>query len=272
MNIRKLTLNDAAPGLALTQAVGWQPGLAQWRRVLEWGAGCAFGIEDGGQLVATTLGIRYSTALAWVAMVITHPDHQRRGYARRLMEAVMDQLSDVACVMLDATDVGLPLYEKLGFRAIGKIEIWTGAGLRGEQVPDLRPLTSDDLPHIIGLDAASFGVSRPHVIERLLVDSQGWRTDDGFVLVQMAADDWTHVGPWAARSSASAARLLAAALHTLAGRPFRLEIKEHAEPAHALVRRYGLRYDRCGTRMVYGAASPPTPEIVSYGLLSLATG
>jgi ribosomal protein S18 acetylase RimI-like enzyme len=55
----------------------------------------------------------------YVLNVWTHPEHRRKGIARRLMEIVMAeaQKRSIRVLALHASDEGKELYERLGFRA-----------------------------------------------------------------------------------------------------------------------------------------------------------
>jgi len=132
MSIRILTTDDVPQALALSQAVGWNQTAADWALAIEMNPEGCFAMEEDGQVVATTTTIRYGTELAWVGMVLTHPDYRCRGFARALMERALDHLADVETIKLDATKMGTPLYRKLGFVEECAIERWIGWGIAGK--------------------------------------------------------------------------------------------------------------------------------------------
>lgn len=75
--------------------------------------------------------------------------------------------------ILNATDAGAPLYEKLDFRTTGIIQQHQGAGFRVPDAPlpsggHIRPATMADLPAMTALDSAATGLERPHVLTALL--------------------------------------------------------------------------------------------------------
>ncbi len=107
--IRILEPSDVPQAHALSQAVGWNQTPADWRLVIEMNPSGCFAVECGGTVVATTTTIRYGTDLAWIGMVLTHPEFRGRGYARALMERGLDHLDDVQTVKLDATEMGAPI-------------------------------------------------------------------------------------------------------------------------------------------------------------------
>src|SRR4051794_1110673 len=111
--LRQITPDDIERGVALTQSIGWGHDTDTWQQLIRWCGEGSLGIFAGDQLVASTFALEYSPALAWIGVVVTHPAYQKRGLARRLMTAAIEMLKahGVNCIMLDATDLGRPLYE-----------------------------------------------------------------------------------------------------------------------------------------------------------------
>ena len=86
--------------------------------------------EDGdgrqlGSAVATVNG-----PVAWIGTIWVVPDRRREGIGERLTEAVLDVAGDAGCrtSVLVATDVGRPLYEKLGFEVQTSIVVVEAPG------------------------------------------------------------------------------------------------------------------------------------------------
>jgi GNAT superfamily N-acetyltransferase len=50
-------------------------------------------------------------------MIIVHPDHRGRGYGKAITQALLDRIDRTRyrTVYLDATDMGFPVYQSLGF-------------------------------------------------------------------------------------------------------------------------------------------------------------
>jgi GNAT superfamily N-acetyltransferase len=288
-HLRRLLLSDAPQAHALSKALGWGLGLADWERMIVWGGRGCFCIVKGDDLVAITLAIGYGRDRAWIGGVLTHPDHQRQGLATRVMTAALDYLKaqGVQRVLLDATPEGRPLYEKFGFHALYNVERWTGraSSYLGSRA---RPLTRDDLPAVIALDATIFGAARGRIIRRLVADSPrlAWVDEEdaqitGFLLAREPVDGLARIGPWMATSPWSAEKLLRTALSTLIGSSVRLDIPDRNTRATAFAHAADLRYDRHCTRMLLdytrrkaAADSDPTGARIHqhYGVASLATG
>ena len=82
--------------------------------------GVYLGIFDGDQLVAMAGERTEAAALREVSGVCTHPDHQGRGYARALMQAVIRlQLARQQTPFLHVMESNVNarrMYERMGFR------------------------------------------------------------------------------------------------------------------------------------------------------------
>ncbi len=281
--LRRLRLADAAQGHALSLAVGWSLTLESWQRMITWGGQGAFGIFVGETLVASTIATLYGKDRAWIGAVITHPAHQRKGYARRVMGTALDYVraAGVGHVLLDATEQGRPLYEDFGFQPIYNVEVWTGraSSYLGSRA---RPLRRADLDAVVALDAGVFGVARGRIIRRLAADYPhlAWVDEEqgqinGFLLAQndRQAGTLVHLGPWVALSPWSAEKLLRTALSVLIGQPVRVDIPDRNTRASVFAHNLDLRYHHHCVRMHLGRGGPPEEQIHQhYGVAALATG
>jgi GNAT superfamily N-acetyltransferase len=148
---RLLTEADVPAALELSTAAGWNQTAEDWRRIIALEPEACFGIDAEGRLVATATLMCYGTDLAWVGMVLTHQDYQRRGYARELVVAALAVAGarGVRSVKLDATDQGRPLYASLGFEDEQPVERWH------RDPRDFRP---------VPLDRVAFGADRSRLL------------------------------------------------------------------------------------------------------------
>ena len=69
-----------------------------------------------GNTVGIGCGIQQDT-IGWVAHIIVHPDHRKKGVGEAITRTVMDQLRARGCKTLNliATQMGEPIYTKIGF-------------------------------------------------------------------------------------------------------------------------------------------------------------
>lgn len=92
---------------------------------------------------------RYGSGVASVGMMLVAARYGRQGLGRRLMGHLLDQAGD-ATVFLTATSYGRPLYDKLGFRSVGRSATFLGRFQFREppagSADRTRPARDDDLP------------------------------------------------------------------------------------------------------------------------------
>jgi len=121
----QLTTSHVADAFTLSSLAGWNQTLEDWQMLLRLSDAC-YGIELDGQLVATATLVCYGQTLAWLGMVLTHPDFRRRGFARTLVDHALRHAKslEIETVGLDATPDGQPLYETFGFHPIERVERW----------------------------------------------------------------------------------------------------------------------------------------------------
>jgi GNAT superfamily N-acetyltransferase len=205
--IRFLTVDDVPAAMALSTAAGWNQTAEDWRRIIALEPEACFGVESNGQIVATTTLLCYNTELAWVGMVLTHAEHQRRGLARRLVSAALDTARQrgIRSVKLDATDQGRPLYASLGFIDEQEIERWRRAPHPNE--PSVATLAAGPIP--MALDAAAFGADRSRFLRAL--PAPALRAESGYVMTRPGSRA-RYVGPCVTDIPHTAPSLVAAAL------------------------------------------------------------
>lgn len=112
--------------LGLSTGAGWNQTAADWLALMANSPDGCIGIQCDGRIVATATLVTYERRLAWIGMVLTHPDYCRRGFARMLVSRAIEMAHEreVRTIKLDATDQGRPLYESLGFRDEQPVERW----------------------------------------------------------------------------------------------------------------------------------------------------
>lgn len=279
--LRKMTAGDIPGAVALIQAVGWANSAADIERLLHWspeGCFCCEELDRG--IVGTVTTTAYGTDLAWIGMMIVAPDRQHQGIGGQLMRAALDHLitNEVARIMLDASEAGRPLYERMGFRKVCKIERWEGRASTylGQRARRMRP---DELDAVIAMDATMFGVAREHILRRFYEEfpKLAWIDEtqgriEGFLLGHRLPNS-LHLGPWMSWSSASAERLLRTAFEQLQGEHITMNISDQNGRGLLIARNHNLKRIRHCTRMIYGDAQPLTGEpLAELAVATLATG
>lgn len=233
--LRTLTLADVPHALALSTAVGWNQSTADWQLAIKMNPGGCFAMECDGIVVATTTTIRYGHELAWVGMVLTHPEYRGRGFARSLMERALEHLSDVSTIKLDATEMGAPLYRQIGFVDECPIERW----IRQAQVT--APVAVDEYRPSFALDKEAFGADRGALLNELA------KIEAASLGESFAMGRGNRFGPCVARSTEDAESL---ARWFLSRHPNEAILWDLFEPG--LARSLGFERFRTLTRMTRG--------------------
>lgn len=214
--IRRLGPGDLSRCVALSADRGWSPERAKWAFLLAEAE--AFGVDapDGGLAGAVVLA-RYGPDLASAGMMLVAARYGRRGLGRALMEHLLAEAGD-ATVTLFATDLGRPLYEKLGFRTIRRNVTFVGTFRpepgRPAARPATRPAAAADMAAILDVDKAAFGADRSRLLLRLPAFAERLRVLESGQAVTGYAAAWrneavTVIGPVVAPGPAAARRLIA---------------------------------------------------------------
>jgi predicted N-acetyltransferase YhbS len=219
---RAFTGDDIAAAHALTVELKWPHRADDWRFVLQAGAG--FVAEAAQGAIGTALYWTYGAERASLGMVIVSPAWQGRGIGKRLMELVLGQLGG-RVTFLHATAAGQPLYEKLGFRAVGTLDQHQGAAFQPPLVSlppgeRLRPLGSSDTPQLIALASRACGLDRSEVLPALRESADGIALDRdgellGFALFRRFGRGFA-IGPVVAPDAPDSSRAKALISHWLA--------------------------------------------------------
>lgn len=160
--VRRLEQSRLADCLDLAADRGWLREEHKWRLLFD--VGEVYGVIDpDGRLVGTAVLTRYGTGLCAISMVLVARRLDGRGLGRRLMTEVMALTGD-AVVTLYATELGRPLYQKLGFVTVADNVTHVGEFLADDTAERSRPATAADLDAIVRLDAEVHGADRSTLV------------------------------------------------------------------------------------------------------------
>lgn len=251
IEIRLLEARDIPAVMELNRAAGWNQTAADWLRLLELEPEGCFGLWCGGRIAATATAVCYGERLAWIGMVLTHPDFRRRGFARVLTErAIAFAESRVAWIKLDATDMGRPLYLALGFEDEAPVERWRAVlPAPGDPVP-LEPFRLD-----AELDTEAFGADRSALLVHLARDEAACAGNEGYVMARPGAQA-LFVGPCVARTPGAARQLLRWVASRHAGEQAFWDLLPANPPALELAGEFGFAPARKLVRMVRPGRRP----------------
>src|SRR5207245_4794056 len=127
MQIRTMTEKDIPAGTRLKDIAGWNQTEADWRIFLNAGRDGCFVAEVDDVVRGTAATIVYGGRFAWVGMVLVDPENRGHGIGTTLLKKCLEYLDSiqVPCIKLDATPLGKPIYEGLGFASEYELERWT---------------------------------------------------------------------------------------------------------------------------------------------------
>ena len=77
-------------------------------------------------------GVTSYGPFAWLGLMAVDPARQRRGIGQTLVEALVARAQELgsAVVLLDASDAGAPVYERVGFVDDDRVRVYTWAAQR----------------------------------------------------------------------------------------------------------------------------------------------
>jgi GNAT superfamily N-acetyltransferase len=233
----------------LSTEAGWNQTPGDWQRIVDLcGEGC-FGVQVDGRLVSSATALVYDESLAWIGMVLTAQAHRGKGYAGGLMRQSLDYLDQrgVRCVKLDATDLGRPVYAKLGFVDERPVSRWLRVG--GER-PALPDLVAGDVD-LATLDREAFGADRSALLRALRDQEEVYTASGGFAFARPGRKA-RQFGPCVARDVSTARVLLAAFLAKHGDEPSILDLCDDHQDAVEIASAAGFTPVRRLVRMYRG--------------------
>ena len=245
LELRRLGPDDVPACSDLAESRSWPREEKKWEFLLAHGEG--WGLFDSEGLVGTTIVTRYPE-LASISMVLVAERAARQGHARRLVSHVMG--SGVSTLF--ATDMGRPLYEKLGFHAVGFTDIHAGT-FTGAAAGASHSATAADLDDVVALDTKVTGITRPYLWEFLLANGTIRISDHGVAGTWQVRDQRMLIGPVIADTPADTCALIADCAAGVAS----VRVDVHDPEVIAFVRANGMESWGTPTWMVRNADKLP---------------
>ncbi|WP_020060891.1 GNAT family N-acetyltransferase [Bacillus sp. 123MFChir2] len=171
MKVKTLNKSDISQLLSLFDAVGWLHDISFMKEQFETylSIGTLFGHDNEGQLVSCIAVFPYKTGFTSIGMLIVHPNFQRKGLGRSLLDICIKNAPPLQPVTLIATDAGTPLYRTYGFNtvtSIHRLERNRRTAKTGSFAT--RTITSKDLNALIQFDYEASSAYRPDLYSMLL--------------------------------------------------------------------------------------------------------
>lgn len=286
-----MTSGDLEFAHALRDLIGWNQTINDWQRLVAYEPKGCFVAEWEGSPAGTATTTCYGTELAWIGMVLVHPQYRRRGIGKALLEHCLEHLreSRISCIKLDATPLGKPLYEQLGFREEWALTRWSKdfskyqeevAAPRSEieSGANLRSWKQSGITQIGQFDSAAFGVSRERMLELLAQGSKRCiihtSSDDSITGYGMlrAGSKADYLGPLVATSDQTALALISTLLSGPLERSVYWDIPDANVAAVTKAKDLGFAPQRPLLRMHLGRNENPGQPASCFGIADPAIG
>ena len=287
LTLRLMTVADLNFANALREVIGWNQTPNDWRRLLTHEPDGCFVAEWNGSPAGTATTTCYGTELAWIGMVLVHPHYRRRGIGKALLDRCLTFLSGrrVRCIKLDATPLGKPLYEQLGFREEWPLTRWQINLINAPSLsdvlapePSVRAWRSSDAAQVAEFDRTIFGVSRERMLESLAREScralihtsaNGQITGHG---MQREGSKASYLGPVVASAVEAGTALINALLLQTRTQTIYWDIPDSNLAATFLAKQRGFTPQRSLLRMFLGSNETPGQPGCCFGIADPAMG
>ena len=271
ISMRTMTAGDVPLGMMLKDQAGWNQVEADWLRFLAMEPeGCFVAEWEGrpaGTTVTTVLG-----DVGWIAMVLVEKAVRGRGIGTRLVQHAIAHLErrKVGTMRLDATRLGRPVYEKLGFMPEYEVARWEGiataplsccgrgAGGEGTRQSNREILVAPPLDAVVELDRQVTGTDRRRLLDYLYRQQpEAMRI---VCLDEKPAGYATHrpgsravqIGPAVSLEPVAGVVLFDEAVHCCAGQPVFIDVPPENAAATSWAESKGLALQRRWMRMRRG--------------------
>jgi GNAT superfamily N-acetyltransferase len=256
--------------MQLKEAAGWNQTEEDWRRFLGSSERGCMVAEVDGQVRGTVATIIYDHRFAWVGMVLVDPEYRGKGLGTNLLGAAIEYLQDakVPTVKLDATPLGKPIYEKLGFQCEYEIERWVlkrTPSVAGETpgIAFANKVPEELFKLALAEDREVFGADRSQLLKSLhqrapkltlAICESGVLIGSAFGRRGSFAD---HLGPWIAKDTRAAADLLRSFIARSSREVLLVDCLKSNAIAGRLLESAGFECSRPLTRMYLGPNDHP---------------
>ncbi|PBQ15400.1 GNAT family N-acetyltransferase [Pseudomonas congelans] len=274
---RPVTAADIPAAHALSVSLKWPHREQDWAMVQRTSEG--FVAEHDGQLVGVAFTCHQGDWSS-IGLVIVRDDHQGKGIGRCLMKLCLDATAPRTPI-LNATELGAPLYQSLGFVDFARIQQHQGiADLSGLATPKddlpIRTLGATDHSELIRLANAGSGLDRTAVLTDLLHDAEqavGIEHSgqlQGIALLRRFGRGHI-IGPVVAGDADQAQRLIEHLLQQIPDMFVRFDILADCGLAPWL-ESLGLPCVDRAPRMVLGRPPASNPDVQQFALVTQAIG
>jgi GNAT superfamily N-acetyltransferase len=259
--ISRLRADDAREGLLLSTEAHWNQNEADWRFFLK--QGTVFGVRDaGGRLIATAALLPYTSANAWIGMVLVTASWRRRGLATRLVDTCIDAATKQRLTTwLDATPAGVGVYGPLGFTPTMELRRLRFEGSMPTTTVAAKLASNGGLNELISRDRRAMGFDRGDLLGELGGRSDSRLISRGSAMALIRGGRTArHIGPLYADDTASATALVETIVQSEAG-PILIDVVNAQREFLESLTGSGWTIERPFQRMRFGPATTEASEL-----------
>jgi GNAT superfamily N-acetyltransferase len=223
--------------------------------------GEVFVAEQRGELAGGAACAHFG-ASGWVGAVGVPPEHRRAGLGRALTVAAVERLLQlgVSTVLLYATAMGRPLYERLGFVPEGECVTLVAAPWRRRPLPPgVRVAAAGDLEAALAVDRAATGEDRASLLTAFWPRAALVAESEGRLRGYFLSSPWRPGGAIVAEDLDSGLALIAWARRWTGGELY-LSLPTGNGPALQSLSGWTEQANSRSTRMRLGPPVPWQPE------------
>jgi len=247
--VREIRENDLHSVIRLqsVSAPTWNQTAEDWRLLIDRKSNECLCIKKNRQVIASATAYVYGPDLAWIGMVLVHPRVRRRGLGLCILEELIRRLGNrgVSVIKLDATDMGIGLYRRLGFVEQALIERWERPPTPATHIS--KPAGGNFVVNA-SLDRRAFGVDRVPLLARLSQIESLSLGESGFAMGRRGKHA-AYFGPCVAESASVAEELLGWFIRRHWRERIYWDIVDCNKKAAHLAREFGFSTVRRLTRM-----------------------
>ncbi|MGE6630939.1 GNAT family N-acetyltransferase [Bacillus sp. NPDC077027] len=231
-----LTLDDIPDLLTLSKEVQWPDySTAELTFLLSNGQFTGFKTAKG-QVIACA-GLFQYDQMASIGAVIVSETYRGLGLARKMIETLLEQSDQHCPVVLTATALGQPVYEKLGFQTVSHIHTYQSqqpipSAIEQAERIHVSPYHENEFSAIVAIDQQSVGANRSSFLKSRIdratfakIAKENTQETIGFGLgIETPAN--LIIGPLTAKNKQTALALVHTMISSFSG-AVRLDMHEH---------------------------------------------
>jgi len=161
---RPFTQDLLASAVRLSTQAGWNQTGEDWLRLATLRENAVMVYTDADEVRASYSLVDYGSKVAWIGMILVDQAYRGNGLGKRAFQEAVKAAQGYEIIGLDATDLGEPIYTKLGFEVIGSITRWQGQISSDRGMPVCTEIRRGLHPGVLALDAECTRVDRSKLL------------------------------------------------------------------------------------------------------------